>query len=758
MQNDEPFETNLKLIEKVFPKNIQAIRDADVVGMKAQEETSAEAERWFRELDLIERIETLIIYGVGLGGYFDAARDWLEAKTNRFLIFLEDDFSVIKCFCETNKATNILSHPRVLLVPFKTPSLDPEDFNLVVSTFAGTPYIFTQSKLYHESRDEQIKQMKIQLKIVFEQFTYSSQFFEPYYQITYFRNVYANLFYLPQMPFGHDLKNRFKGVPAVICGAGPSLAKHFEVLKNLQDRALIFGAGTAMNVLNKKGIIPHFGAGIDPHQASYSRIRTNYAYEVPYFYSNSFHHEAFQTLHGPKLFIQEGEAYGFETWLIKQLPLEPFELWPPSISTTHACLMAAFAFGCHPIVFVGLDLAYTDQKRYPPGVEAHPLDSKAEHFAIRNFSEDIPVRGNDGVEIFSSIDWLREATLYSEFARDHPETAFINCTEGGMKIPKIPHQPFREVIDKRMTQSYDLLNWVHKEIQTCRRIDIAEDELMKHIEQWKKSIEACLKILDQGQSKMEEQIFYQNYLNMMERPFSILSRRDDFVLKYRPDTLTESERQAKEFQLKSARIAFLKEFANIHLNLLNQGLKEYKPSALTPVPDKEIEKDNLAKGTFVDHQRHGENFQYYSSGQLYSLLRFHQGQQHGKQEYYYENGNLKTLMTFHYGELDGIVQLYYSNAQLKREIHFRQGKLHGVERMWTEQGQLILESEYRENQPVGASMSWSADGRVIEKKVHMPEGLSRETTEKTEELDTAIKKLREKFKDLSEKKNDKKGE
>ena len=81
----------------------------------------------------------------------------------------------------------------------------------------------------------------------------------------FFESFYRNIFHLPESYSCNGLAGQFANVPAIICGDRPSLHKNIELLKTLTDRALIFAGNFLLNILNEYGIIPHFGAGVDPN-------------------------------------------------------------------------------------------------------------------------------------------------------------------------------------------------------------------------------------------------------------------------------------------------------------------------------------------------------------------------------------------------------------------------------------------------------------------------------------------------------------
>ena len=62
---------------------------------------------------------------------------------------------------------------------------------------------------------------------------------------------------------------------------------------------------------------PHFAAGIDPNSAQYDRLSTNTAFEVPFFYRNRLFHQAFKTIHGPRLYARAVEDTIFPIYLKK---------------------------------------------------------------------------------------------------------------------------------------------------------------------------------------------------------------------------------------------------------------------------------------------------------------------------------------------------------------------------------------------------------------------------------------------------------
>ena len=82
------------------------------------------------------------------------------------------------------------------------------------------------------------------------------------------RNVANNLpTYLATPPID-TLRDHFKGMPAVVVAAGPSLQRNIDQLAELADRAVIICVQTTFKMLVDRGIRPHFVTSLDYHEMS----------------------------------------------------------------------------------------------------------------------------------------------------------------------------------------------------------------------------------------------------------------------------------------------------------------------------------------------------------------------------------------------------------------------------------------------------------------------------------------------------------
>lgn len=701
----------------------------------------AEAQEWFSQLDLTN-IQVLYVFGIGLGYYYEAASSWLHQNKSRRLIFLEDDLSVIFRFLETRQCEVILQDPQVRLLYFEEIDADWQVFYWLVWSYLFEESLISALDAY--ARERQALFSLIQRKMAFEQTDKKARALEDLeYGAILFNNYYRNLFELPYAYLGSRLFGKFNKIPAIICGAGPSLNGHLPFLQSLQNRALIFAAGSAMNALNHHGILPHFGVTLDPYSEQFQRLTMNQAYEVPYFYSNRAMYEAVKLLHGPRLLISGSGAYHTAEWMDKKLHIPNEVTVEEGYSVTTFALSLAYAMGCDPIIFVGVDLSDKKGQHYPIGIKKHPLywDSEPQDPGARLIMEDI-----FGETVYTSWRCVVEANWISFFSESHPDTQIINATEGGIGMFKVPNMPLKEVEKRFLTRSFDLRGLVHGTIQQAAMpMPINSQSIIATLLEFYQSLQRCAVYC---QKKVPEEDF-------KDEPayHYFLKDLSEFYVAYQHKDVVEVERLTKQHQADQAKqleqsimqrkFAFLYDAATAHCRIIQNTLKEasevgFREQPLINLPTIEgdlviqqaflegkLEGESIVESMkgqvlsdtlFKDGLRQGDANEFYSNGNSYGKLHYQYDQFEGKQEYYYLSGHLKTELTYHDGLLDGPVKLYYPDGKLKMELSFQKGVRHGFERRWYENGQLFIELEYQNGRPVHVGRCWLSDGKLAYEK------------------------------------------
>lgn len=786
MEQTEFFERNLQIFNRFCPHyhqlildqqcdnltfiktekdeiNLKKVEQAQIIEYHSSKGALAEAQDWFASVGSIEKIQVLFIFGLGLGWYYDAAKEWLHTKKNRFLVFLEDDLAVLRMFLSLKKAREILFDPQVVIQAITVPSdshfeFFPRDFFVISWMFAHTPHQFAMLRLYEKQRMTFCVQLQSYLYTKIKEREFELKPYQEEYQKRCCKNVYTNLFCLPCSFDGHSLEGKFEGIPAVICGAGPSLENQISFLKSIQDKAIVFGAGSAMNVLTRQDFAPHFGGGVDPSTTSRSRLSTTFAFEVPYFYQNRFNYEALEIIHGEKLFVKGTDFYNLN-FLEEKLGI--FSVHPifAEFSTTSFCLTVAEALGCNPIILIGVDLAYKDGKRYPKGVTAHPLDTKLEHKEVSNIFEEEIIFGKDvdGNELPTRLDWILEASAYGRFSRAHPKLNLINCTDGGLAIPNVRHEDFIKVARTELTKSFDILNWIHLEIQTSRNFAyLTYEKILKVLNEWKDNFYYSEKILDQMfhilknvrekfssssykaemlklKEELKQQEVYQGYLNVFEAVFDKLVLQETYALRYRSEVLPLHYHIKKEYEIEFGRLLFLKKTIELQVDLINHTIDHLKIHCskemevgetifqeVTPSFECLNEEQNLQypngntkwKWFCKNGQLHGPSTLYAENGRILAQGWFYEGLREGENKQYYLSGKIYSLKKFCKGVLNGKQKYFYENGRLKSLLEYSEGQLNGEVKLFYENGLLKREMIFKKGQLWGSEKWWNEQGQL----------------------------------------------
>lgn len=449
-----------------------------------------EAVQWFSGIDNLENTDVLYVYGVGLGHYYDAVKPWLEQDAGRYLVFLEDDMAVLHRLLETEKGGQILDDKQVQLHFFQDMQQGEAMFTWLTWYFIQLQPDVAALQYYERERGDFVSQLRIKIlqEAVMKE-SISGEYMR--FGRSFFRNFYANMLQLPHSGHANKLFGKFNKVPAIICGAGPSLNKNFDLLKTLSDRALIFSGGSSLNALSHQGMLPHFGAGIDPNPPQLERLMTNFGFEVPFFYRNRMYHRAFRAIHGPRLYLNGAGGYRVARWFENKLGISGMAL-DEGHNVINMSIDIARNLGCDPIILVGMDLAYSGMKAYADGVLSDASVTEDDILDARDMETGaFPRKDIHGNEVFTLWKWVSESEWIGDYAQRHQDRRYINATEGGLGFPGVPNMTLQEVADKYLNRQYDLWNWVHGEIQNASLPEVTADSVLKVLREMYDSIDDC---------------------------------------------------------------------------------------------------------------------------------------------------------------------------------------------------------------------------------------------------------------------------
>ncbi|MGE5390768.1 MAG: motility associated factor glycosyltransferase family protein [Deltaproteobacteria bacterium] len=263
----------------------------------------------------------------------------------------------------------------------------------------------------------------------------------------------------PRVSFTNKL---FKDMPAVIISAGPSLEKRIDEIKEIQDRALIIAPGSGAKVCSNSGIKAHVALAIDS-SILVADILRNSKLDI-LLGSNRLHPEVYS--------VFPNKIYKFT--LSNELIAKYYQKYSglPSdddisdySSVSCAAVDLAVKMGCNPIILVGQDLCYYDNREHA-GEEENSLAEERKAAWIE--AQDI-----NGNAVYTDDLFLTMRRDIEVLALRNMAT-IINASEAGLGIPGVENQKFRDVItqyiDKKQVDISESL------AQTLNQIDNDSDK------------------------------------------------------------------------------------------------------------------------------------------------------------------------------------------------------------------------------------------------------------------------------------------
>ncbi len=221
--------------------------------------------------------------------------------------------------------------------------------------------------------------------------------------------------------FVDNLKEAFKGKDVYIIAAGPSLDKNFLHLKEVGDNGIILATGTVFKKLINAGIEPDYVLVTDPNSRVYKQISGYEDSDVPMLFLSTAYHGFAANYKGKKYMVCQKDFLKAEEYA-GQKGVQLFRTGG-SVSTT--ALDIGITLGCKRIIFLGLDLAYTDNY-------AHASDtSRRDAAMVQDMRQVEDIHGNM-VATSRSLDIFR--VWIENRIRDVKGIEFIDATEGGAKI------------------------------------------------------------------------------------------------------------------------------------------------------------------------------------------------------------------------------------------------------------------------------------------------------------------------------------
>ena len=405
-------------------------------------------------------VDVLYVFGLTESAY-GHFQPWLHEDGRRRLIFIENDPGVISHLIDAELF-------RDAQVDFEL--LEESSLDRLAERYPSARVEVVLSPRFQTRRFQKMRQALLHKTALS-----SALFLDRLYGDRLFGHFLQNAPRFEGGFYANGLENAFADVPAIVCGAGPSLEAALDMIRRLDGKALILAGGSAITALSSAGIEPHFGVAVDPNIEEFERFRNSF-FDGALILSTRVHPGIFATCNGPFGYLCSGVGNAAESWWEKTIGLEGkslSETMPKdAMSVTMLSLAFAAHLGCKTIILAGMDLAYTHGKRYAKGVCSDSANRKDETPAI--LDRLVHKKSKTGKQVTTAVRWVMEANTIAQFAKAHPQIRWINATPGGLSIEGIEEMAPDAV---QLTGSDDLRAKIAQEIAKHPMPDLPRDLL-----------------------------------------------------------------------------------------------------------------------------------------------------------------------------------------------------------------------------------------------------------------------------------------
>ncbi len=469
----------------------------------------AEAER-LAESQLEENANACLVYGFALGYHVESVLKRLP-RGGRVLV-VDPQISIFRLAMETRDLTGLLTNPDVFWSIGEKEYDVPERFGNVfrVISLEGVAIVshYPTVKLCGEYFNELDQHCRKWLVAVGGNFLTNVSAVR-----TYLSNTLDNILAIVDNPPVRNLYGRFKGIPAVVVSAGPSLDRNIELLRVLENHAVLICVDTSLGPLYRAGIRPHLVLAGDSSEANFRHMQGLGRTGATLVAEPMTHPRIVEEFDGDKFIMSFNEV------LMKQLAgiLGDFgtvKAWG-SIST--GAFDLARKLGCDPIVFTGQDLAFSDGRYYAHGTYqekrwlrelVHPKSLQDMHKWRMSHENTLDVTDVFGRPQRTSRQ-LEAYRHYFEREITGTQARVINASEGGAGFTGVDNLPLEHVLWKYAAVRRDIRGMILKarQLRSRKVINQLFDYLREITDELENLQQACNKgfesarVLHQGKTE-----------------------------------------------------------------------------------------------------------------------------------------------------------------------------------------------------------------------------------------------------------------
>ncbi len=365
----------------------------------------------------------------------------------------------------------------------------------------------------------------------------------------------------------------FKDKPAILVSAGPSLDYEIENLRYIKENGLayIFSVGSAVNSLINAEIHPHAQCTYDPGAANqkmvFARITEKGITDIPLIFGSSVGFEVLDNYPGKTKLHMITSQDTISSYLLKLDDETRLDGVMDAPSIAVVTLQLLYKLGFNPIILVGQNLAYADNRHYAGGIE-YGKDFRIDPDKAKGLVQVKDVTGN---EIYTSPGFDRMRMNMEYYIQSMEGIEVINTTREGADIKgttyklldeliagnlfshqvvdsdwcNIPATDYdREYLKKRFTRLKSDYNQLRTQLQGV--ISVLKEIKLYQETNNREQLNRCWPKFDRAFNKVKKNSFFKMVIQPMNRVIFELFFNQISAIRFEPDPIRKADMVVNE--------------------------------------------------------------------------------------------------------------------------------------------------------------------------------------------------------------------